>query len=196
MEFHRLSVKFFVADPASVKLEEIVPVFHRWIQEQVLERAGVLGTLVDVADYKHVVDGPGVLLIGHEADTSIDLGGGRPGLLRTEKRGGGSLADRLAALFRGALKACRALEAEPALGGRIRFRGDEAVVAVLDRLRAPNESATLEALRGELEAVARRLHGAAPVSLEPAGGDARGPFAVRLRAPGVSGIQELVARLG
>jgi len=76
LNLHRISVKYFVTDPTVVNLDEIVPVFHRWIQNQSVE-----GFLIDVADYKHVCQGPGVVLIGHEADYALDMTGGRPGLL-------------------------------------------------------------------------------------------------------------------
>ncbi len=96
----RLSLKIFATKP--IPREELHPfigVFHRFIQE-----AAVPGLLIDVADYAHVPDGPGVILIGHDVDYGIDLAGGRTGLLTTRKRG--SEAD-LSALFREALaKAC------------------------------------------------------------------------------------------
>lgn len=47
-------------------LEEFIPVFHRWIQRQALP-----GLLIDVADYRHVAGGPGIVLIGHEGDYGI-----------------------------------------------------------------------------------------------------------------------------
>src|SRR5205809_5709547 len=32
MELHRLGVKFFAADPASIRLEDFIGIFHSWIQ--------------------------------------------------------------------------------------------------------------------------------------------------------------------
>ena len=77
----RISVKFFVSEPDAVHLPAFIPVFHRWIQDHAVE-----GLLIDVADYKHVPEGPGILLIGHEGDYSIDMAKGRPGLLYSRKR--------------------------------------------------------------------------------------------------------------
>ena len=42
-------------------LEPLIPIFHGWIQDQVSEEL-----LLDVADYRHVPAGPGVMLIGLE----------------------------------------------------------------------------------------------------------------------------------
>ncbi|MBY0396577.1 MAG: hypothetical protein K2X91_08940, partial [Thermoleophilia bacterium] len=77
----RIGVKLYAEDPAAVRPDRFIPVFHGWIQ-----RGAVPGLLIDVADYAHVPQGPGVMLIGHEADHAIDLGEGRPGVLYQRKR--------------------------------------------------------------------------------------------------------------
>ena len=46
-----VNVKFPSA--GSIDLTQAIPVFHRWIQEQALP-----GLLIDVADYRHVPEGP------------------------------------------------------------------------------------------------------------------------------------------
>ncbi len=51
----RISIKLFARNPQVVKPEAFVPVFQRWIQQHAVE-----GLLIDVADYKHVPDGPGI----------------------------------------------------------------------------------------------------------------------------------------
>jgi len=50
-------VKIFVHEPTSIDLADAIPVFHRWIQEAVLNEL-----VIDVADYRHVPAGPGVML--------------------------------------------------------------------------------------------------------------------------------------
>ena len=64
----QLSVKIFAHDPAAVQPAAFIPIFHRWIQESRLADR----LLIDVADYRHVANGPGVLLIGHEAHYALD----------------------------------------------------------------------------------------------------------------------------
>ena len=64
------------AGAGTVDLAAAIPVFHRWIQQQALP-----GLLLDVADYRHVPEGPGVVLVAHEAIYGLDQGGGRLGLL-------------------------------------------------------------------------------------------------------------------
>src|SRR5690242_14064653 len=137
MDSSKLAVKFFVENSSGLKTDaDFVPVFHRWIQT----RAVPEHQLIDVADYAHVKDGPGTVLISHEANFHADLGGGRLGLLYTRKQplAGNSFPQRLRETFAHALRACALLEAEESLRGRIRFRTDEAVFRIYDRLHGPN----------------------------------------------------------
>ena len=95
MNLHRISVKYFVAEPECVDLDAMIPVFHEWIQ-----RSRVPGMLVDVADYRHITGGPGVVLVGHDVDYALDTTDGRPGLVHTRKRSiTGELGARLGSLF-------------------------------------------------------------------------------------------------
>ena len=88
-----------VHSPSAVEPGAFIPVFHRWIQERRVE-----GLAIDVADYRHVPEGPGVLLVGHEADYVLDLAEGPPGLLYSRKRGtGGPLETRLRTSIHAAL---------------------------------------------------------------------------------------------
>src|SRR5437867_6303133 len=115
----RLAIKLFTARPlAQDGLAAFIGVFHGFIQ-----RAAVPGLLIDVADYAHVPDGPGVILIGHEVDYGIDLAGGRTGLLTTRKRAGDAgLPDLFRDALAKALTAARAIEADDTVS--VRFAPD------------------------------------------------------------------------
>src|ERR1700730_17812936 len=115
MDAQRLQLKIFV-EPGSagaIDREAFIPVFHRWIKERLLPEL-----LVDVANYAHVPEGPGVVLIGHGADYFMDQGEGRLGLLHNRKRAGLPPAGRLIDLARRTLHAAVLLEQDPALGGQ------------------------------------------------------------------------------
>ncbi len=130
----KIQIKLF-ADPSALPpLESFIPVFHGWIRDKKLDEL-----LIDVADYAHVHEGPGVVLIGHEADYSIDHADGRPGLLYVRKRGlaESSAEQRLIDAIQRAQRARALLEDDPALSG-IRFSNDELLIRVPDRLHATN----------------------------------------------------------
>lgn len=65
MNPQRLTVRFPVDDVPD-DLEPALGVFHRFIQRGLVE-----GLILDVADYRHVPNGPGVMLIGHDVDYGI-----------------------------------------------------------------------------------------------------------------------------
>ena len=51
-----------MAETGEIELEKLVPVFHQWIREKKIPDE----LLIDVADYAHVPQGPGVVLIDQE----------------------------------------------------------------------------------------------------------------------------------
>lgn len=175
MELQRINVKFFAAEGCAVPLDAFVGVFNSWIQ-------GSDGEYYDLADYGHVPAGPGVVLIADEANISIDNNGNRLGLLYSRKRPlDGTNREKLSASVATALGYCRRVEEEPVLEGGMRFRGDEVLIVVNDRLGAPNNDETFSVLKPEIEALAKDLYGAAPFVLER-DLDPRKRFAVRIKA--------------
>lgn len=191
-ELQRFCVKFFARPNTVVDDAKFIDVFHRWIQRQILP-----GILIDVADYRHIPNGPGILLIAHEADIAMDRADGRLGLLYQRKSAQpGTLTARLCAAIETALSACRLLEQELLLGGDIKFGGDEFVFVANDRLLAPNSQATFDAIRNDLEAIAE--------ALSPPGGweiqqcsteDERERFGVRYRNTEPTNIETLLENL-
>jgi hypothetical protein len=186
----QLSVKFFAADPASVALDRFTGIFHGWIQQKRISHQ----LLIDVADYRHVPDGPAILLVAHQAHYAIDGERGPLGLLYSRKRDEPAELDgKLVEAFRDALAACRMLEEEP--DPPVRFRGDRVRVAVMSRAYGPNTAETLAAARPALEALSARLWPGAATTLEHRA-DPRAPFAVELAATGAApSIAELLGRL-
>ena len=66
MESSKFSVKFFVQDPSTIgEITDLVPLFHSWIQTHALADH----LLIDVADYAHVHNGPGIVLVSEEANS-------------------------------------------------------------------------------------------------------------------------------
>ena len=63
----RLGVKFCLKQEPTLQPEDILPIFQRWIQDH-----AIVGMLIDVIDYKHVPEGPGIVLIADEFDLAYD----------------------------------------------------------------------------------------------------------------------------
>jgi hypothetical protein len=186
MNIQHINIKFFLENPESVKLEDFSAVFNGWIQRHVTEEL-----LIDVADYLHVKDGPGLMLIGHEADYSLDNRAGRLGLLYNRKAQlEGSTQDKLAQAARAALTAARLLETENGL----KFNGGDAQLIVNDRLIAPNTAATFAALEPELRTFFDKLFNGAEYTLSN-DTDPRERFTVNVKAATRFDVQTLLQAL-
>ena len=166
----KLDLKVLASSESAAAPEEFIPVFHRWITERVLPEL-----LIDVADYSHVHEGPGVLLVGHDAIYAYDESRGEPGLLYSRRRetapeaaGIRTLDKRLESLLLCAFRACDQIEAEPQLDGRVAFDRHRIELRVNDRL-VPRDDETASALG---EALRRAL-------AEAGVADDRGPVGVQ-----------------
>jgi hypothetical protein len=190
MEFQHVNVKLFAKNKEQVDLEALVPVFHAWIQKQ-----GSGELLLDVADYRHVPSGPGVVLIGHQGNYSLDNSGDRLGVRYNRKAPlEGTNHDRLVQATQAALAACQRLEMEPSLAGTVQFNGRDIEVFISDRLLAPNTPATRAALDSEFHTFFSMLFGEVDYTLSYPQ-DSRSLFSVTVRASRAFDTNALLSNL-
>jgi hypothetical protein len=181
----KLQVKLFIEGDVP-HAERFIPVFHDWIKHHKLPEL-----LIDVANYAHVPKGPGVALIGNDSDYFIDDTDGRAGLLYSRKREAPAPEARLADAFRRALNAAALLE--KSFEGKLRFRTDELLFRINDRLAAPAGEATFTALRPELDAFCGKLLGGHKLTLT---GGSKQLFSVKITADGKSDLATLLGQAG
>jgi hypothetical protein len=162
MDAFKISIKLFAASDGFAP-SEFVPVFQRWIQTKALPDH----LLIDVADYAHVPNGPGTVLVTSQANLYTDRGDGRLGLLYSRKLPlEGSFLDRLKHVTAAALGAAALLEREEKLGGRLKFRTDELLIRLNDRLLAPNTAETFEAVGPDIKRLCSMLYGSANCQID------------------------------
>jgi hypothetical protein len=191
IQLQHVNVKLIASDGAPVDLEPLIPIFHGWIRDRVFEEL-----LLDVADYRHVPEGPGVMVIGHQANYSVDNTGGRLGVRYNRKAPlEGTNQDRLRQAARAAMTCFQKLESEPSMKGALKFGGREVELLINDRALAPNNDATRIAAQPELHALFGKLFAGADYALthetEP-----RRLFTARVKASKSFSIAELQANLG
>lgn len=197
MDTPKYDLKLFVDDASSLVLDALIPVFHRWIQTHALA-----DLLIDVADYRHVPHGPGVILIGHDAHYGMDRAvARRPGLLYSRRRETHasrqairSVPQRLQSVFRDALTACQLLQAEPTLQTPLRFRTNELVLRVNDRLYASNTDEGCATLQAHLEPFLRQLYAGNTIKVEPLS-DPKASLTVRIQTAHEPALDTLLKRL-
>jgi hypothetical protein len=189
VELQRFCIKFFAQSPVTVDEAKFIDIFHDWIR-----RGALPETLIDVADYRHVPRGPGVMLISHQANLSMDRGDDRLGLMYQRKAAQpGSFATRILATMEVALTACELLEQEPRLRG-LKFNGGEFLFTVNDRRLAPDSGAITRLCEG-LKSAARRLYGVDRVDIETTAHKPHERVRMLVRAAGIADIDRLLENL-
>lgn len=186
----RISAKLFIDDPKSFDITSIIPVFHHWIQEQAVD-----DILIDVIDYKHVPDGPGILLVGHYGVYSLDLTATRPGFRYRQKRGWTteSLQERLAQVIQKAIFGAHLLASAPEFEGRI--DSGQIELAFIDHLNTPNGEETAAALKPQLSQTAQAVFGIDNFELVVQPGDRRMPLTATIKAKDAPDLQALLNKL-
>lgn len=185
MDLHRIQLKFYLNPPGDLSPEEVFRAFSAWIPQTPDQ------TLIDVADYSHLPDGPLTVLVGHQANYTLDHSDRRLGLLYGRKQ---PLEGGLRQALTEALRACRRLEEEPELAGRVSFAGGEFMLVANDRLHAPNAETTRQALVPHLSPLLARLYGGVRLDLarDP---DPRQRFNLRVRASASFAVADLLKNL-
>ena len=172
----RVEVEIATLGTEAYAPRELIPLFHELIREQALD-----DLLIDVADYSHVPEGPGLVLVGHDAVISYRdrLGGpaGRRSLLYSRRRESwrpvepATPASRLRAALCNTLAAGRVLEQR--LGERMRWDTRSFEVTLNDRLSAPHGDATRLTWRSEIEGLAAATYPDARARIVVRGEDSR-----------------------
>jgi hypothetical protein len=188
----RTQVKFFLENSKGTDLSSFTPVFQRWIQQKALN-----GQLIDVADYRHVFEGPGIILIGYDSDYAIESRDGQVGLLYTRKRQiDPDLQTQLRTSLRLALDACQLLEAETSFTPRLKFRAGELEIRFADRLRVPNQPESFDLVKDDLGAVLAELYGTDGARFAPVSHDPRYMFTIAVQNESANSIGELFHTVG
>src|SRR4029079_10687443 len=147
MDLQHINMKIPVEGDLKVDPARFIEVFHRWVAEHAMSEL-----LIDVADYRHVPNGPGVLVIGLEADYAMDNTDGVWGARYNRKAVlDGTNASRLAQALKSAAKAVSFLEKEFASEGPLKFSHNTFQLYINDRALAPNTGETLTRFLGDFE---------------------------------------------
>ncbi len=140
--FYRVCVKVYATEnKVEDDAELFVPIFHEWIRDGVLPLV-----MLDVADYAHAPDSPGIVLVCHEVSFSMDRSDGRFGLLAQRRTPvDGSPADAVAQTLGQTLQVAKRLQADPRVSRVLKLDTSTVRVEANDRLRLPNSDSGYEA---------------------------------------------------
>ena len=173
----QMDIKVFVKKGEDIPPYDFMRVLQRWIQQHTIP-----GALIDVADYSHIRNGPGIILVAHEHNVSIDYNDGRMGLLFHQKQPlDGSLQERMKLCLKYAFTACVELQEEPEFEGRLEFDPANFLFIANDRLHAPNEDEAYEQVHKQLLEAAGRVYDG-ELDLHRWAGDDRSRIAIEATA--------------
>lgn len=180
MSLHRAGLKMFLKQPVESDADFFVRLFHGWIQDQSLEDH----LLVDVHNYNHMHEGPGILLVAHQAHFHLNLESRPPFFLYLRKKTAQTGPVTFPGLFLSGLRAAVQLQAARAPEGGELFDQTQFQIVAADRLRFPGgrEGSKLlgQALRDSLDRFLDTFH----FEIEETDGDPRGRATVTVRAKG------------
>lgn len=178
MNLEHFCLKFYARPGATVDEGIFIEVFHDWIR-----RRKLAGVLIDVADYRHVPDGPGVMLITHEINYSMDHTDGRFGLLAQRKLGpGDDHQSRIVELVFSTAAFGALLESDRRVKGKLSLEGGLFHFMSNDRLLAPNNEASFAALLPDLTVAAAIIYPGQNVSITRLPNDSRDRLTVVVEA--------------
>ena len=174
----RLQLKVFT-EKGQVSDNALIEQFHAWIQEDVLDEV-----VIDVADYSHVPDGPGILLVTHEADYAYDCVRGA-GLRYVRKKSmPGSLDEAILQAYKQLVKAADKLEVSTARSSApLSFKLHAIELAVLDRRLYPNTAETEEAVMKVLSPLFSPMTGDKELEITRLNEDSRYPLTLQVVIP-------------
>ncbi len=189
MNLQNIQWKLHLAEGSAPDPHEWFKAFGTWIP-------GSPEVFVDVADYSHVQDGPVIFLSGHNVVYSLDGVGRRLGLLYERRQPAeGSNPEKLHESLTSLLKHAALLEADATFKDKPKFLAGDLKFLVNNRGIAPNNDATLAAVKPELDALLNKVYGEGAYTLtrEP---DARQRFTVYVKAKAPVTVAEALKKLG
>jgi len=154
MELQKFGIKFFFKPNGSYPSRDFIPEFHKWIQTSLVPEH----MLIDVIDYSHIPDGPGIMLIAHEGHFSLDKENMQPGILymrRAELKG--SFEERFESVFSTSLHASQML-LDNELGSEMDLSPDSFRFITNDRLLTANNEENRELLSNTIHKILETKH--------------------------------------
>lgn len=188
MNIQKINWKLNFTNAATAKPEDFFRIFNTWIPDSP-------EIFIDVADYRHVQDGPLTLLAGYHADFVLDHGDRELGFLYCRKSAmEGDNAQKIKQTLKDFLKGCERLTADATFGGKLAFETDSLVFTINDRALVPNTKESFDAIKPLLQDIGNKIYGSADLVPDS---DSRRRFSVRIvgkNAPDLSAMIASVAK--
>lgn len=159
LNLQKINWKLRIKNPEIFNSEVLFKVFNSWISnsEEIF---------IDVAGYKHVDDGPWVVLVGHYVDYAWDYTDRVHGFSYNRRQPmDGTNQEKISASLRAILQAALRFQGAAEFKVKPEWDRSELAFAINDRGLAPNTDQTLAGVLPDLKQVMDRVNGAGSYSL-------------------------------
>lgn len=147
INLQKINWKLNITNPEIFDSTLLFKIFNTWIPASP-------EVFVDVADYRHVKDGPLVILVGHFVDYAWDHADYQHGFLYNGRQPTeGSNQEKIVNSLTAFLKAAKRFRDAPEWKTKPQFKTDELTFLVNDRGLVPNTEDTFKQVKPELEQV-------------------------------------------
>ena len=164
MDLQKFGIKLFLNVDNDFNSRDFIPVFHNWIQDKIVEDH----LLIDVADYSHVPDGPGVMLVAHEGCFSLDQENYQPGLMYMRKTTiDGSFKERFIRVLSDTVQAAKRLRANN-INKEVNFINNSFRFITNDRRIAENTLENQNLYQHEIQNVLQEAYSVGNIEYEDA----------------------------
>lgn len=188
-DLQRIDVKILADAPSELNLDPFLAIFGRWRHD-----ADHPADWVDLADFAHMLRGPGVMIVGKQGNFSVNLHDPGLGLLYVGKKDyEGPNDGRILEAFRRHLTLATALVAEPEYPTAWKIQTGSWELSINDRLNFPNTAETDEILRPSIESAMDVLFGAGRYALTR-DTDPQRRYGCSVRAEGAGDLDELLQK--
>ncbi len=189
-DLQRIDLKVLAIAPAKPPLDPILTIFDRWRKEE-----DAPSDWVDLADYAHMPQGPGVMMAGKRENFAVDTN--EPGLgilLQTRKDLDGAVEQRFLEAFRRHLRLAARLAGEAEWPSEIKVDSSKWLITVNDRLHFPNNDESEHELKTGLVAALDHIFGQNGYQLKR-DEDQRHRYGYALQADSSPALGDLLAHL-
>ena len=179
---YKYNISFPVKTLGEVSVTEVINLFHKWIKDQEPSQL-----LLDVADYSHVPDGPGIMLVGFHEIIAFKMNAEKPSFVVTQKSvlEGEASAVLLKTLTNGCFYAN---EFAKAFGDKLELDAENFEVGLNDRLLDSAES--LKNLEGSINELNKSIDLGWESSLDSEANPKNLPY-LKVKAAKVRSLEEL-----
>ncbi len=184
MNIQKINWKLNFKNPEAAKPADFFKVLNKWIPDSP-------EIFIDVADYRHVQDGPWTLLAGYHADFVLDHGDRKLGFLYSQKSAmEGDNTQKIVSTLVDFLKGCDRLLKDPLFSGKLSFDTSSLEFIVNDRALVPNNKESFEMVKPLLQSIAEKIYGNANLIQDA---NPRRRFSIHIAGKKNPGLDEIIA---